>query len=279
MNEILELIDELKAHGLETGLRVSPETQVGTEMISFQALRTHFEKANNIALKVLGYFANPEDYRIVSLSLRDITLNKNLVNDGYIALKDIEVFKASGFIGNVRPFVGLLEKNTEQVKSINPGLVLFEKTLGEFVMNPETLSKTFTGLHGSKLPSGTKFLDELRDYFVGKSGIDTAPLKALYRNLGEVIDSGKILLELTQKFNSENVRDIKDRGDNLYRTLDYMEDALADKNLEMSDDWRKAIGKELYTITEWLAIYSLYLTKLIAVSVAHRDSVLKLNQI
>ncbi len=250
---------------------------LGTEAISFDTLRDHFSKVNKQALGILGWFKKEEEFRIVSISLRDITLSKDVQEAGYMALRDVKVYKPSSFVGDVYKFVRMLDSVSGDVILLESALADFEHTLANLVHTPEDLTKLCTGIKSVKLLKGKSLLNDFGDYFMGKGGIDTAPMKNLYPNLRTIKETGSLLLELTEKFNGNDVAMVKTRGDSLYKTLEYLEEELASKGLEMTTKWRRAIGKELYTLTEWLGIYSLFITKLVSVSVAHRDTIIKLN--
>lgn len=276
MDTVNKLIGELIESGDISGLG---DTNVGTEAISFAVLRTHFDKVNDVARKLLGNIKVEEDNRIVSLSLKEITLKREILDAGYITLAPVEVYKPGAFTGNVHDFVQMMDKLHPSILTLTETLTQFEATLAKFIHEPELLTKPCTGLKRVKLDNGRKTLDSFSDFFMGRSGIDKTAMGNLYGNMRQVVDTGTDLLKLTEKFNGTDIKDVRTRGDALYTTLSYVEDELSHRGLEMTDKWRKAIGNELYRVTEWLGIYSLFISKLIAVSVSHRDTVTKLNNI
>lgn len=250
---------------------------LGNEAISFTTLRDHFSKVNKQALGILGYFTNTDEFKIVSLRARDLNINAHVRSAGYMALRGVEVYKPSAFVGNIDKFIMLLDSVAPDIQTLNSAITDFESTLARMVHEPDLLTKPNTGIKGIKLPSGSKTLEKFGDFFMGKSGIDVTKLDKIYPNLSSMDHISDVLLRLTETFNGNDVATVRTCGDSLYKTLEYLEDELLEQGLEMTPKWRKSIGEELYRLTEWLGIYSLFITKLVAVSISHRDTVTKLN--
>ena len=253
------------------------DNKLGTEAISMSKLRTHFDTVNSKAKEILKSFAIKDDFKVIKLNKRELRLSRDVIETGYIALRDVDVFKPSAFSGSIPEFVELLEDVVPNIHGVRQALSQFEATLSSLVLTPEDLTKPFPGIRKVELEDGEEVLGKFRDFFLGKGGIDVAPLKVLYPNINSITKTSERLAELTDKFKGADVRDIRDIGDTLYTTLQYLEEELEDKSLTMSNTWRKAIGEELYRIVEWLGIYALFTTKLVSVSVSHRDSIVKLN--
>ena len=276
MNNLNTLPNDILALSLESLL---DQTGVGVESISYATLRSHFTKVNAQALKILNYYKEPDIFKITSLKVKDVTLKDNVREAGYMSIRDVEVYRPSGFVGNVLDFARMLDRVSPSVLLLNDSLVQMEQVIGSLIVNPEDTTKPQVTLKKVKLDDGKELLEEFRDFFLGQAGMDEVKLGKIYPNLTSISDASELLLELTERFNGSDVRQIKDRGDVLYKTLTYLEEELSHRNLEMTAKWRRAIGKELYTITVWLGIYSLFITKLIAASVAHRDTITKLNNL
>lgn len=274
MKELELILQEITSIGSDSGFN---GTTVGTEAISHQMLNRHFDRLNVVSKKVINYIGNNSNAKVVNISLRDVTLNKNLNDVPYTTVRGVEVYKASAFIGQVTPFLTLLKKHVVDMKLVDTSLVSLEATISRFIMDPEDLTKVFTGLKPVKLKSGSKVVEDIGDYFIGREGIDTTQLGKVYGSMKHLHTAGTLSIALSEEFNGDDVQTLADRGDTLYKTLEYVEEALADKQLKMTDDWRHAIGEQLFIVTEWLAIYSLYLAKLVAVTHAHCDTVTKLN--
>lgn len=266
--EILELRDLLML-----------DHEVGAEALSFAAMRTHFSKLNVYSKNILGFIDPKNDFAVVSLSSRELTLKRKVIDTGYVAIRPVKVFKPSGFVGSVHTFVTLLEKLAPEIIALDKSILAFETALAKIVNENDLVTKPLVGLPKSSLKDGTDTLKEFGDFFQGKSGIDTAEVGKLYGNMRSLIDTSDLLINLTEQFNGSDVKSLVTRANSLYTTLEYLEEGLEQDGLVMTDKWRHAIGQELYRITEWLGIYSLFITKLVAISVSHKDTVTKLNNL
>lgn len=255
----------------------SEHSSLSTEAMSFGTMENYFSKVSSATKSILSTLKNESDFKVVSLSLGEVTLNKDVTEAGYLAIRGVEVYKPSAFTGDVLKFVRMLEKQSSNVLLLNKCLEDFELTLSRMVHNPEDLTKPCTGLTPIKLPKGNLIIDDFSDFFMGRSGMDVTKLSNIYPSLTSINKVSHTLLDLTQKFNGNDVKDIRTRGDALYRTLGYLEEQLEEDGLQMTSKWRKVIGEQLLVITEWLGIYSLFVTKLVSVSVSHRDTISKLN--
>lgn len=252
---------------------------VGNEAISYASIANQYIKVKAIAKRITDGLAIKDDYKVVSISMRDVTLSSNVTEAGYAAIRNIDVFKAVSFSGGTLAFLTMLDKLIPSIQNVDAMLIDLEANLGRFINSPEDLTKPCTKLKALKLPNADKVLDEFSDYFLGKGGVDYTKVSKIYPNLKSISESSSLCISLTEEFNGNAVQTVLDRADTLSKTIQYLEDAMDDANLEMTKDWRKEIGNKLYMATTWMAIYSLYLTKLIAVTVAHRDTVQKLNGI
>lgn len=267
-----------------SGIKVDQElvtiqmSKAGTEAISIKSLRGHIQDMTSKSRELLLFLSNLTGAKVTELYPLDYRLNKDVLNGRYALVADKVVYKPVGFSGEILEFLTYLDSKSETMIECQDSVRAAKRIFASYINNPAELTKVTTG----KLPALVKtkdMLEEMSEFFEGKEGLDREGFGVLYRRFADFNKSTDVLIDLSKKFKDASVTKMKTEADELYEILDRLDKVIDEEAIRLSPSAAKAIAAVIYNIADWLGVYSLFITKLIAVAHSHRDTAQKLNSL
>lgn len=276
----MNLSEELAELRLEQQLLNSfcLQTEVGIEAIDpksfLKQLKRMTEKSSYLVKKILG----TADVQIEAVPKRDFALTSNVLKKPFTIVGDNVVYIPVGFVGQLSEFIKFLFENKDNMKRTNTVLNDANGIFSLYLSKPNELmnvdAKSIPNMVGvDKLPN------EFREFFLGQEGNDRAPMHEVYKSYSDYNVVSEYLEKLTRFFSKVSLDEVNQSVDDFFETLNMLTTYIDEGTAEVSKQTAKAIGDLIYRLADWVAIYSLYLTKLISVTNAHRDTAEKLNDL
>ena len=277
MKTIYTQLQELETLRFQISI-ASTEAQAGNEALTAKHLKSHISALYRKSKEVYATFSEYVGLDVERITANQVDLHTKVLKSKYANISNKIVYKPLAFTGDILAFTELLTKTSGEAKkvheSINASIVLFSG----FLTNVEELTK----VNATKLPPVVNVEDELKSFklfFGGAEGVDRDTLGNLYRNLRDYRAASDNIIDLSKDFKGHNVKTLRVEADKLYAIMGHLEKELDAKNVKLSPAAANSIGNCLYSTSETLAFYSLYITKLIAVSQSQRDTADKLNSL
>jgi len=266
----LNLLKQQLDDANSTLLRITDNYGVGNESISPQTFVSVLTTLNQRSRAVINKLLddNPVHVKARRLEEYDLGDSGDLVN--WMDMGKTHGFKVVGSSSSNYELAEFLLSIKEDMTQCGIALKTANATLSGYIMNPDGLSK-FSGVTAVNSDRIKTLLDEFKKHFDGTEGLDRHLLRELYPSYKGYNKTSSHIVSLTEEFDDAGIEDMK-------RQLDALDDTL--KNLietikahSLGKEAAKRIGSTVYNLADWVAIYSMYLAKLISLEKAHRDNV------
>lgn len=252
------------------------QSSAGLEAIDPKTFLQHLRKLTERSTFIVKHILNERNVQIEFTPAHTFSLDKRVLKTPFTRTGRNTVYVPMGFEGMVSEFMDFLYTNREGMLQTEQALIDANTVFAEYVHNPELLSK----LDPRRVPSLEKAGDlpkEFGEFFGGMEGADRAALEDVYKSYSDFAYTSQMIEKLTKEFMNIKLDDVKSRIDDFFQTLDLITSKLDKGETEVTKPTAKAIGNLIYHMADWVAIYSLYLTKLYSVIKSHNDSAKKLN--
>lgn len=274
----MNITKELKGLKLDLSLLESHclQTEAGLEAIDPKIFLSQLQKLTSNSTKLVKYILSTRDVTIKYIPSVTFNLNKQVLKTPYATSARNVLFIPISFVGHISTFAEFLTSYKTMMLTTNQALVDANKVFSEYIVEPKNLSK----LDPKRVPSLEKVKSlpkEFGEFFTGKDGNDRAVMEEIYQSYSNFNLASETISKLTETFNNVKLSDIKKNIDSFYETLSLINSKLVSGETMISKPTAKAIGGLIYNIADWVSLYSLYLTKLNALSIAHHDNTKKLN--
>lgn len=251
-------------------LRATDNYGVGNESISPTTFISLLKDLTAKSKRVINYLTDHEPVEVVKSGEEnyDIGTASKIVN--WVDMSKTIGFKVVGSSSGNYDLAEFLLSLVDEMHDCETALKAANTVFSGYVTTPEKLEK----FSGDSVPTLAKVKDTLKEFgehFKGQEGLDRNLLKELYPSYKGFSETSKWLVKLTTEFDTVKTVNIKTQMDTLDDTLDKL--ITTARNNKLGKDAAKKIGTTLYNLADWVALYSLFLAKLVSLEKAHRDNV------
>lgn len=252
------------------------QTSAGLEAIDPKAFLKHLLKLTEKSGALVKFILNNKDVTIDYININDFKLDPKVLATPYTRSSNNIVFIPPGLVKLQSEFCEFLIANKKAMLETDSVLLDANTIFSEYTSKPEDLMK----IDIKRIPQLENIGElpkEFGKFFSGSSDSDRMIMSSVYRSYTDYNLVSEQLSNLTKEFSNISLKDIKVRVDDVFSTLDYISDQIESKNIDVAKPTAKALGGLIYNLADWVATYSLYLTKLSSASIAHQDTTKKLN--
>lgn len=252
------------------------QTSAGLEAIDPKTFLNHLRKLTERSTLIVKHILNERNVQIEFTPAHTFTLDKRVLKTPFTKVGRNSVYVPLGFEGSISDFLEFLFANREGMLQTEQALIDANTVFAEYVQSPELLSK----LDPRRVPVLEKLDNlpkEFAEFFNGVEGADRLAFEDAYKSYGDFSKASQLIEKLTKDFMNIKLNDVKGRVEDFYQTLELITAKLDKGETEVTKPTAKAIGNLIYHMADWVAVYSLYLTKLFSVVKSHHDTTKKLN--
>lgn len=218
---------------------------------------------------ILDYLLNNNPTEVVTTNIKDYVDPKAVAGVKWSRMDEVVGFKPGGLSSRIDQFVEFLTGNSDDMAGCQTALRAANKTFSGYISDPASLNK-FDGIGVPTITSLDELVKSFGNYFTDRQGIDRNAMSSLYPNLNEYHQASQRLAILTKTFGSVTTADIKKDMDRLNETLGYLREAI--KSNPISKNVALDIGNIVYTLADWVALFSIFVTRLVSTNKAHLDN-------
>lgn len=274
-NEIAVLLDEMRTEQrLLNSACFQPNT--GLEAIDPKVFMNALKALGERSKKVLKFVMNMRAVTVEYIPAHECKLNAKVLKVPFTQTGRNVVFQPEGFSGQIAEFLDFLKENEKDMLDVQKALNDANKVFAEYISNPEDLNR----MDVKRVPQLEKISDipsQFGEFFEGADGVDRVEMDAIYGSYADFGSASITLDAVTKKFRSVELKKVKGSINDLYETIDILMKGVERGTWTINKTVAKSIGGLIYNLADWCAVYSLYLSKLVAVSNSHRDTAKKLN--
>ena len=273
MNIDLKMKELAHDHAILTSF--CTQTSAGLEAIDSKSFIRHLRKLTQKCESIIRHILTNGTVSIELTSRDTFSLKKDVLKKPFTIVGKNTIYIPMGFEGKLSGFIGLLEDHKDNMLLTQQALTDANIVFSEYASKPEELMK----LDPKRVPVLESVSDiplEFGKYFRGETGSDRAEMMVVYNSYSDynVVSDG--LVSLSVVFANVDLKDISASVDDFYETLDIITKRIG-TDTSVSKPTARAIGDLIYKLADWVALYSLYLTKLSSSIHAHKDTTKKLN--
>ncbi|AFI55347.1 hypothetical protein TSMG0064 [Halocynthia phage JM-2012] len=252
--------------------------EVGIEAINPKSFLRQLKRMSDKSSALVDKLLSRSEVAIEYTGKSVYALDSKVLKSPFTTTSSNIIYVPVGFTGKMNDFVEFLFAHQDDMFRTGSVLNTANGIFSQYASKPDDLMKV-DAKSIPELQTLKEIPSQFHDFFVGQEGNDRAVMLDVYRSYGDFNNVTEYLEKLTKKFSNIKLSEIRKSVNDFYETLDYITTQIDDGNVEVSKQTAKKIGSLIYNLADWVAVYSLYLTKLLSVVNAHKDSAEKLNDL
>ena len=254
------------------------QSEAANELIDGKVFLNALKAIGGKSRKLLKFIMAQRSVTVEYVPQTECHLDKRVLQKPYTRVGRNVIFMPETFQGSISEFLDFLQANMKDMMAVHDALRDANRVFSEYITNPKDLNKMDTK-RVPQLERMTTLPKEFAEWFGGAEGVDRAEMDSLYSSYADFGSSSTSIDTITKKFQDVELKLVKRAINDLYETIDIITNKITKDGVEVSKKVAQSIGNLIYNLADWTAMYSLYISKVVAVSKSHRDSAKRLNRL
>jgi hypothetical protein len=267
------LLEELRVSYVQ--MQALCTTDVGLEMVD---IRRGYDYLKSLVTKsrefVAGLKEQNEELHVPLIFKREMKLLTTVAGQNYMALRPIELYKPLGLNVTFLALTDVLVKYMPVFDKLEEEqFSALSKWITNLLTNPMEMAK-LAPKSVLQIDSPDDIIKDFKQCFGGKDGVDRESFGALFGRVNDVSTVCDRVEKLTAVFNKKNYRRFNEHLEGVIKLVDELvESSKRDPEaFPVSKPVAEVFARTIYNLAQLVNCYSLYLTKLLALITALKDS-------
>lgn len=280
MNQFEEVLDDIRVirleyKGIELACSVTP---AGLEMLDARTFLGALKRIGERSRKVLAFLMNQRNVTVQYIPTTECALNRSVLKHPYTKVGPNVIYIPISFEGQISEFLDFLRDNERDMVNLQKSLEQANTVFSQYIAKPEELGKLDPKLI-PKLDRVGNLTREFGEWFGGADGNDRARFEDVYQSYADFASASDSIERLTKTFQEVDIKSIRNSVNDLYDTIDILMKRITEGDVNVSKPVAQSIGGLIYSMADWVAVYSIYISKLVAVGKSHKATAKKLNSL
>lgn len=251
-------------------------TEVGNEAIDPKVFLLHLRKITEKSTIIVKKLLENSNVAIEYTPKSNYALNQKVLKTPFLKACRNTIYVPLNFKGTMSEFTKLMKMHKKDILHTQQCLLDANAVFSQYLTNPSLLAK-LDPKSLPKLPSLKELPKDFAEFFKGKEGVDMLVMEEVYLSYNDFNTVTEDLESLSKDLQNIQLKEIKKKVDDFYDTLDMLMSKLDNGEISVSKPVAKSMGELIYQMADWMAIFSLYITKMAATTRSHQDTAEKLN--